>query len=193
MNVLNIFKNEIKEKYDLDCLPSMYYNKGNLVCYDVVTNLKELWETNQTIDLSLIESICLQMKIMEIMNLTFYAISMEDIYLLHYEKPIFIIVNDHVIQTKNNYFTIDFPPVFKKEYLHFPELIKVKRIPSTYHKSSIYYTIGLYVFSFFLKTYPVWDGEYLGEESVIRDIEKLRGTKIYYFLKRCFHGELFLI
>jgi hypothetical protein len=182
----------MNEKYNMDCLPSVYYNEGKLFFYDIATNLKEMWESNETIDFSLVESICMQMKIMEVMNLTFYAISMEDIYLLHYEKPIFVIINTHVVSFTNNAFTLRIPPVFKKEYLHFPGLM-IKRLPLTCHKNSIYYTIGLIVYTFFFKTYPTWKGGYYGNDRVEEDIEKRKGTKIYYFLKRCFHGELFLI
>jgi hypothetical protein len=134
---------------------------------------------------------------------------MEDIYLLPGEKQVFVIINDHVIETIDNHFTLRFPPIFKKKCFHFPELIKVNRIPSTYAKSSIYFTIGVIIFAVFFKTYPVWnvkrkewetegeedeedEGEN-GKKSVIASLEKIRGTKIYYFLKRCFQGELFFI
>lgn len=181
-NVMNIFKNEINGRCPLNM--------------KVKTNLKEVWETNEKFDyLSFIECICLQMKIMEMLHLTFYAISMEDICIIDCDTPVFFIISNHLVST-SDHFTLSVPPVFQKDYLHFPDLIKVKRIPCTFHKSSIYYTLGLILFSFYFKTYPVWNNVeniYYGDGKVMEDIEKIRGTKIYFFLKRCFQGELFFI
>lgn len=192
VNVLEMFKNEIKEKYDFFCLQSMHYRNEHLVIYDISTNLKEMWEYHSGLDISFIECICIQLRIMEMMGITFYAISMEDVYVLQYDKPIFIVIAD-VIKCKDTFTLIS--PSFKHpfdEYLFYPEMMK-KKLPCTCSKTAIYYTIGLIVFAFQFG-YPEWNnGYYFENVKVIDYIEKIKGCKLYFFLKRCFQYELFYI
>jgi hypothetical protein len=177
-NVLNMFKTEIEEKYKI--VLNMQYKQ----------NIKEVWENDEEIDiLSFIECITIQLRIMELMNITFFAISMEDIYLLSHEKPFYIILSKDIIKIKQNHFTFIYPPVFsrdKDEYLFYPELLQMKKIPQTFHKSVIYYSVGLIVFSFLFGC-PIWKEEYLMDNiPIVKYIEKIKETKQYYFLKRCF-------
>jgi len=121
---------------------------------------------------------------------------MEDIYLLHYEKPIYVIISNDITELKHDLFSIIVPPVFshdKDEYLFFPEFLLMKKIPSTFHKSVIYYSIGLLVFAFLFGC-PMWkNGYYLEDVPLMDYIEKIKGTKLYYFLKRCFELELLYV
>lgn len=183
-NVLNIFIEEVKKKYDV-----------SLDVYE--RNVKDIWEDNEKIDiLSFIDCMTIQLRIMEQMNMTFFAISMEDIYLFSHEKPFYIILSKDIIELKNDKFTFSYPPVFsrdKDEYLFYPELLQMKSIPQTFHKSVIYYSIGLIVFSFLFGC-PVWDKKYyLDGIPIVEYIEKINGTKMYFFLKRCFHFELLYV
>ena len=195
VKVFEGFKQEIHKKYDFICLQSMYYNQPNLVLYDVEKNVKEIWENKDEFDfLSFIECITIQLKIMESMNMTFFAISMEDIYLLHYEKPIYVVISNDVAAIKDDFFTFTIPISRNKdEYLFYPELMRLKKIPATFHKSVVYYSIGLIVFSFLFGC-PIWKEEYYLEDIPIIDyIEKINGTKLYFFLKRCFASELLFV
>ena len=195
INVLKKFKEEINQRYNFICLQSMYYNPPNLVLYDIEKNVKEIWEENGVIDRSFIECVIIQLRIMEKMGLTFFAISMEDIYLLHYEKPIYVIISNDIIDLKQNHFTLSFPSFSrdKDEYLLYPELLRLKKIPATFHKSVIYYSVGLIVFSFLFGC-PSWKEEYcLDDVPIAKYIEKIKGTKMYFFLKRCFESELLFV
>jgi hypothetical protein len=173
----------------------MYYNPPNLVLYDIKKNVKEIWEENEKIDHSFIECVIIQLRIMEKMGLTFFAISMEDIYLLHYEKPIYVIISNDIAELKQNIFTLSFP-VFsrdKDEYLFYPEMLRLKKIPARFHKSVIYYSVGLIVFSF-LFGLPTWKEEYyMDDVPIIEYIQKIKGTKMYFFLKRSFESELLFV
>ena len=180
-----MFKTEIEEKYKIHL--NMHYKQ----------NIKELWENNEKIDiLSFIECITIQLRIMEIMNITFFAVSMEDIFLFSCEKPFYIILSNDIIDIKDNQITFLYPPIFsrdKDEYLFYPELLKMTNIPQTFHKSVIYYSIGLIVFSFLFGC-PSWkEGYYLDGIPIIEYIKRLGETKIYYFLKRCFNYELLFL
>jgi hypothetical protein len=197
INILQKFKNEINKKYDFICLQSMYYNYPNLVLYDIEKNIKEIWENNEKIDIiSFIECVTIQLRIMEMMNVTFFAISLEDIYLLHYKKPIYVILSNDIIKINKNHYSFLTPPTLfrdKDEYLLPPELLRLKKIPATLHKSAIYYSIGLIVF-LFLFGCPIWtDNYYMDHIPVIKYIEKIKGTKLYFFLKRSFESELLYV
>lgn len=197
LKVFELFKDEINKKYNFTCLQSIYYNSPNLILYDVEKNVKEIWENGEPVDIiSFIECVTIQLKIMEEMNITFFAISMEDIYLLHYEKPIYVIISNDTIKLNHDSFSFIVPPVFshdKDDYLFYPELVRLKKIPETFHKSVIYYSIGLIVFSFMFGC-PVWKEEYcVGDLPINKYIEKINGTKLYFFLKRCFENELLFV
>jgi len=194
LNVLKKFKEEINQKYNFICLQSMYYNPPNLVLYDIKKSVKDIWEENEKIDHSFIECVIIQLRIMEKMGLTFFAISMEDIYLLHYEKPIYVIISNDIAELKQDFFTLSFPAFSrdKDEYLFYPELMRLKKIPARFHKSVIYYSIGLIVFSFLFGC-PTWKEGYYMDVPIIEYIEKIKGTKMYFFLKRCFESELLFV
>jgi hypothetical protein len=196
VKVFEKYKEAIHKKYGFICLQSMYYNQPNLVLYDVEKNVKEIWENKDDFDVvSFIECITIQVKIMESMKMTFYAISMEDIYLLHYEKPIYVIMSNDIATLEDDFFTFTIPDFShdKDEYLFYPELMRLKKIPATFHKSVVYYSIGLIVFSFLFGC-PVWKEEYYLEDIPIIDyIEKIKGSKLYFFLKRCFASELLFV
>jgi len=171
--VLNIYKTEIKLKYNIDISLEE-------------TTLKDLWEENKEINVfRLIECICLQMNIMETVGITFYAISMEDIL---FSNGIFII-QGKTIKIINDYFTFQtLPKLDKKKYFHYPEFITQKSLPCSFHQSSIYYSLGLIVLCV-LYGYPTYKEEYyIEDEKIIDVIEKSKG-RIYYFLKRCFHSR----
>ena len=196
LKVFEQFKEEINKKYGFICLQSVYYNPPNLVLYDIEKSVKEIWEYNHDFDvMAFIECVTIQLKIMERMNITFFAISMEDIYLLHYEKPIYVIISNDIATIKDDFFSLIVPTFShdKDEYLFYPELMRLKKIPATFHKSVIYYSIGLIVFCFLFGC-PMWNEEYYLEETPIIDyIEKINGSKLYFFLKRCFTSELLFV
>ena len=74
------------------------------------TTLKDLWEENVPINVTtLIKCFCLQMKIMEVVGITFYAISLEDIYQV---ENVFIILGK-TIPIKEERFFFHGPPVLE--------------------------------------------------------------------------------
>lgn len=180
-NVENIFIQQMNKKYNI-CLKPHYDQ-----------NVKEIWENGEKINvLSFIECIIMQLRIMEQMNITFFAVAMEDIYIFSHEKPVYIILSKDVANIEDNQITLC-PPVFsrdKDEYLFYPGLIQMTKIPQTFHKSVIYYSVGLIVFSFLFGC-PIWkEGYYLDGIPITEYIQKINETKMYYFLKRCFNYEL---
>jgi len=170
--VLNIYKTEISKKYKVD------------ISLNQLPTLKDVWEEYKQINISvLIECICLQMNIMETIGLTFYAISMEDIYVC---EGIFIICGKTINIVKDK-FTFRSPPILdKKKYFHYPEFLSQKTIPCSFDKTVIYYSFGLVVLTC-LSSYPTFtNGEYyINDEPIDKFVEKIEG-KIHYFLKRCF-------
>ena len=178
--VLQIYKTEIYKKY-----------QKTLLLEDLPT-LKDLWEDHKDINITtLIECICLQMNIMETLDMTFYAISMEDIYVC---DNIFVVLGKPIKLT-NNKFTFYSPPILdKKKYLHYPEFFDQKSIPCSFDKSVIYYSIGLIVLTC-LASYPIFlNGVYyINDVPICSFLENIKG-KPYFFLKRCFvNRELLFI
>ena len=177
-HVLTIYKNEI-------------YNKYNVLVDETNETLKDLWEEDKKINVNvLIDCICLQMSIMETVGITFYAISMDDIY---FTNGIFIMMGK-TIKLDNETFTFLSPPLLdKKKYFYYPEFLTQKYLPCSFHKSVIYYSIGLILLCI-LVGFPVLRGTdyFINDEPIFDAIEKTKGRK-YYFLKRCFASNRELI
>jgi hypothetical protein len=176
--VLNIYKTEILKKYNVSI------DESN-------ETLKDLWEEDAPININvLIDCICLQMSIMEMVGITFYAISMDDIYLTN---GIFVMMGKTIKLEKDSFTFLSPPLLDKKKYFHYPAFLIQKCLPCSFPKSSIYYSIGLIILCI-LVGFPHLTGiEYsINDDSVSNAIEKTKG-KQYYFLKRCFAGELLFI
>ena len=172
--VLNIYKTEIYNKYNV-ILPTDL---------DTLDTLKYLWEEDKPININvLIDCICLQMAIMETVGITFYAISMDDIY---FTNNIFIMLGK-TIKLEKETFTFVTPPILdKKKYFHYPEFLSNKCLPCSFHKSAIYYSFGLIILCLLVGFPILKEGNYIINEEPIEDaIEKTKGRQ-YYFLKRCF-------
>lgn len=168
---LNIYKTEILSRY-------------NVKIETDGSTLKELWEQHSEINISiLIKCICLQMDIMETIGVTFYAISMENIYECN---GVFIMLGN-TIKLKDDKFTFHSPPILdKKKYFHSPEFLRQKSIPCSFHKSVIYYSFGLIILYCLVGSPELINGEYcINDEPISHVVEKSKG-KYYYFLKRCF-------
>jgi len=176
--VLNIYKTEIYKKY-------------NVLIDETNETLKDLWEEDVPININvLIDCICLQMDIMETVGITFYAISMDDIYLTN---GIFVIMGK-TIKVEKDSFTFLSPPLLdKKRYFHYPAFLTQKCLPCSFPKSSIYYSVGLIILCLLVGFPHLIGTEYfINDDTINNAIEKTKG-KQYYFLKRCFAGELLFI
>ena len=158
--VLNIYKTEIYKKYNV-ILPPL----------EDLDTLKYLWEEDTPINVNvLIECMCLQMTIMETVGITFYALSMDDIY---FTNNIFIMLGK-TIKLEKETFTFVTPPILdKKKYFHYPEFLSKKYLPCSFHKSNIYYSIGLIVLCFLVGFPILKEGNYIiNNESIEDAIEK---------------------
>jgi hypothetical protein len=171
--VLNIYKTEIYKRYKVEILES-------------TETLKDLWEEHCEINVNvLLDCICLQMSIMETVGITFYALSMDDIYITN---GIFIMMGK-TIKLDNETFTFLSPPILdKKTYFHYPEFLSQKYLPCSFHKSSIYYSIGLIILCI-LVGFPILDDKYTINDKSVSDAIKNTKGKQYYFLKRCFDNR----
>jgi len=176
--VLNIYKTEIYKKYGVQISE---FNE----------TLKDLWEEDAPININvLIDCICLQMDIMETVGITFYAISMDDIYFVN---GVFVMMGK-TIKLEKDSFTFFSPPLLdKKKYFHYPAFFTQKCLPCSFPKSSIYYSIGLIILCLLVGFPRLTGSEYLiNDEPICNAIEKTT-EKQQYFLKRCFAGELLFI
>lgn len=177
--VLHIYKTEIYKKYE------------TILSIELSRTLKDLWEEDAPLNINvLIDCICLQMNIMETVGITFYAISMDDIY---FTNGIFVMMGK-TIKLEKDSFTFMSPPLLdKKKYFHYPAFLIQKRLPCSFPKSSIYYSIGLIIL-YLLVGFPQLKGTeyFINDDTISNAVEKTKG-KQYYFLKRCFAGELLFI
>jgi hypothetical protein len=172
IKVVELFKEEVLKYTDLK---TFYYREKNVFrIYNEHCNLSS-YEMDPTNVPRFIDCMCIQLNLLESFGYTFSTIKMEDIIVIEPTNPIFMvirpiekIVDDH----------IEITTIEKHDFMQ----PGITHIPARIHKSSVYYCIGLFVF-LFLFHYPP-----------ITEIESIKGTRIYYFMKRCFESKyLFFI
>jgi hypothetical protein len=98
----------------------------------------------------------------------FYALKLENILVIDGNKVVYL--SDDLLEIEDNFLTI-WKPFPQKKYYISPELSRVFTIPSKIHYKTIYYSLGLLI------------------KNTIENIDKIKGTKLYYALNRCLEED----
>jgi hypothetical protein len=148
------------------------------------------WKIHFNTIIEMIDSLSKQINILSSNGFSYIGFDLDDILVIN--KNTFLIINSEYIlplQKNENIMKIYFPPN-KLPYFSNPELINMSTLPGTIYIQSLYYSIGvLVIFSLF--------NEYLLVANEIKDwntidkslLNKIKNTKIYWFLKRCLEDD----
>ena len=119
-------------------------------------------------------------------NYGFYGLNINDILVIN--KSTFIIVNATfllpIIKDK-----IYFLSPIEKPYFLDPHLFKLTKLPSSIHYKCIYYSLGVLLVFCLLNNYLLVGNEEKSESEIETVLLPIKDTKLYWFLKRCFHPD----
>ena len=82
----------------------------------------------------------------------------------------------------------------KLPYFYNPELLELTTLPASIHYKSSYYSLGALLIFCLLNTYLLVGNDPMNDKDIERVLTPYKGTKIYWFVKRCLQDkELLLI
>lgn len=105
----------------------------------------------------------------------FYAFKPENILIIDNHKVIY--VSEDLFEMEDNYLNI-WKPFLQKKYYISPELSRIFSIPSKIHYKTIYYSLALLIINYYFE-------DTINTRIPTRNINKIKGTKLYYALNRC--------
>jgi hypothetical protein len=109
-------------------------------------------------------------------NKIFYRFDPENIISINDNKFIYINSSD-LLDIQNNEQLILSTPFTKNPLFDSPEVSKITQIPSIIHYKAIYYSLAKYILFFLFDSGDV--------EEAIKNLQKIKGTKLFYTLERC--------
>ena len=109
----------------------------------------------------------------------FYAFKPENLLIIDENKVIYL--SDDLLEIEDNYLTI-WKPFPQKKYYISPELSRIFSIPSKIHYKTIYYSLALLIINYYFE-------DTINTRIPTRNINKIKGTKLYYALNRCLEEE----
>lgn len=136
--------------------------------------------------LHMIASLSSQIQYLEKRGLSFLGFNLQDI----------IVVDDHSFFFANNKYLTSFAakkikvmvPIVKPMFSS-PELISLVQLPATLTHDSCYYSLGAVIVFLLLDVYLLKGNEIKTEKEIEHILKPIVLTKMYWFLKRCFHKQ----
>jgi hypothetical protein len=112
-----------------------------------------------------------------------------------------LVINKSIFKICNTAFLL---PI-QKEHIHFyspittpyfynPKLLELTTLPASIHYKTSYYSLGALTVFCLLNTYLLVGNDRMSDKDIERVLTPYKGTKIYWFIKRCLQdNELLLI
>ena len=132
-----------------------------------------------------IENISKQMFFLQQNGYALSGFDIEDILVV--DEDIFILVSGEYVYPIGDFSSLYFYTPFKKPAFSNPELLEVSSLPSSIHYKSSYYSLGALIVFCFFNQYLLVGNEYKTLEEIEILLHPIFHTKLYWFLKRCFH------
>jgi hypothetical protein len=76
-------------------------------------------------------------------------------------------------------------------YFSSPELFKLTNLPAEVNYKCVYYSLGVLVVLCLLNVYLLVGNEIKTAKEIDVILTPIKGTKIYWFIKRCIHEDIF--
>ena len=149
-------------------------------------------------------------------NKCFYRYNPDNILVIDETKFIYL-SNDDLLKTETETKHIQFNTIFSREWFISPEILKINTIPEIVNYKTIYYSLGALIiyclYSINIFELDQYENKYenqeldqenqeldqeLDQENQDQELEKeieqiiitIKGTKLYYFIKRCLNKTI---
>jgi len=132
--------------------------------------------------IELLKTITKQIKYLESINQVFYGLNIADIVVIDGVNYQIVSSNNLIEKEKNN---ITFYCPFNQCNFSSPELLELKKLPSSIDYRCSYYSLGGLLLFCHLKKELLVDKKIPSEIEIEYLLESIYDTNIYWFLKRC--------
>jgi hypothetical protein len=179
-----ILNNMIK-KY----LTSSYYDRESETIFfssESIMPFKEYLLSKPNNCIRMIDDLTKQIKYLYNNGYGFYGFDVNDIIII---DGIFIFCSaEYLLPLDQD--TIVFRCPIKLPYFSSPELFKLTNLPAEVNYKCIYYSLGVLVVLCVLNKYLLVGNEIKTAEEIDVILTPIKGTKIYWFIKRCIHEDI---
>ena len=156
-------------------------------------------QNNNTLDinksLSMIYYLSNQLKyLINNENKCFYRYNPNNILIIDETKFMYL-SNEDLLKIDPETKTMEINTIISLDWFVSPEILKITSIPERLHYKSIYYSLGaLIIYSLYSINILDIRNDISNEidqiDQIDQIIEQIKGTKLYYFLKRCLNEKI---
>ena len=156
-------------------------------------------QNNNTLDinksLSMIYYLSNQLKyLINNENKCFYRYNPNNILIIDETKFMYL-SNEDLLKIDPETKTMEINTIISLDWFISPEILKITSIPERLHYKSIYYSLGaLIIYSLYSINILDIRNDISNEidqiDQIDQIIEQIKGTKLYYFLKRCLNEKI---
>jgi|LauGreDrversion4_2_1035121.scaffolds.fasta_scaffold40039_3 hypothetical protein len=177
----NMIKKYLKSSYYDTKLESIFFSAESIVTF------KEYIISRSTNHIKMIDDLTKQINYLHKMGYGFYGFDVNDV----------IIIDNNFIFCSVEYLlplyqdTIIFDCPIKMPYFSSPELFKLTNLPAEVNYKCVYYSLGVLVVLCLLNIYLLVGNEIKTAKEIDVILTPIKGTKIYWFIKRCIHEDIF--
>ena len=129
-------------------------------------------------------------------NKCFYRYNPDNILVIDESKFVYLSIED-LLKVEPETENIEINTVISFDWFISPEILKITSIPETFHYKTIYYSLGaLIIYSLYSINILDIRNDHIEEEQedqidqIDQIIVTIKGTKLYYFLKRCLNETI---
>ena len=129
-------------------------------------------------------------------NKCFYRYNPDNILVIDESKFVYLSIED-LLKVEPETENIEINTVISFDWFISPEILKITSIPETVHYKTIYYSLGaLIIYSLYSINILDIRNDHIEEEQedqidqIDQIIVTIKGTKLYYFLKRCLNETI---
>lgn len=181
-----IINNMIK-KY----LNSSYYDTESSILFFSAESVTLFKDINKINIYKMIDDLTKQIGYLHKLGYGMYGFDISDILIIdncflfcsaEYVLPLFKI---------NNKDTIMFHCPIKIPYFSSPEILQLTTLPAEVNYKCIYYSLGTFIVLCLLNKYLLVGNEIKSTEEIELILTPIKGTKLYWFIKRCINQDIF--
>ena len=129
-------------------------------------------------------------------NKCFYRYNPDNILVIDESKFVYLSIED-LLKIEPETENIEINTVISFDWFVSPEILKITSIPETVHYKTIYYSLGaLIIYSLYsinildIRNDHIEEDHEDHEDQIDQIIVTIKGTKLYYFLKRCLNETI---
>jgi hypothetical protein len=136
--------------------------------------------------IKMIDDLTKQINYLHKIDYGFYGFDVNDVLII--DNNFIFCSAEYLLPLDQDAIIFDSP--IKMPYFSSPELFKLTNLPAEVNYKCIYYSLGVLVVLCVLNKYLLVGNEIKTAEEIDVILTPIKGTKIYWFIKRCIHEDI---